>query len=66
MRHLRTNGQPVSVLHDYMAVKKSFASCPPLVASRASGSVVDWCVSLLRFSPWNFTVGLPRSSGGVM
>src|SRR5687768_8429319 len=29
------------------------ASCPPLLrANRASGSVVDSCVSLLRFSPW--------------
>src|SRR5882724_11781733 len=36
----------------------SLASWPPLLrASRASGSVVDWCVSLLRFSPWKSTFG---------
>ena len=37
----------------------------PLRARRASGSVVDPWVSLLRFSPWKSTVGLPGSSGGV-
>ena len=29
------------------------------LASRASGSVFDSCVSLLRFSPWKSTVGFP-------
>jgi hypothetical protein len=28
-----------------------------LRADRASGSVVDWCVSLLRLLPWQLTVG---------
>jgi len=30
--------------------------------SRASGSVSDWCVWFVRFSPRKFTVGLPGSS----
>jgi hypothetical protein len=33
--------------------------------NRASGSVVDAWVALVRRSPWKFTVGLPGSSGGV-
>ena len=41
------------------------AACPSLFrAKRDSGSVVDACVWLPRFSPWKFTVGLPGSSGG--
>jgi hypothetical protein len=35
-----------------------------LRASFASGSVVDSCVSLLRFSPWKSTLVLLGSSGG--
>src|SRR5215470_14076381 len=43
----------------------SFASRPlPSRASRASWSVVEAWVSLLRRSPWKSTVGLPGSSGG--
>jgi transposase len=43
----------------------SFASLPlPLRASLASGSVVDACVSLPRFSPWKSTVGFFASSTG--
>ena len=36
---------------------------PPFRCSIASGSVVDWCVSLRRRSPWKLTVGFPGSSG---
>src|SRR5436189_2267884 len=43
----------------------NFASKPrPFLASRASGSVVLWCVAFERFSPRKLKVGLPRSSGG--
>jgi hypothetical protein len=39
--------------------------CPRgFLANRASGSVVDVCVALLRASPRKFTVGWPRLSGG--
>ena len=45
----------------------SFASFPwPFRCSIASGSVVDWCVSLRRRSPWKSTVGFPGSSGGAL
>src|SRR3954464_13881709 len=47
------------------AEKASFAYHPlPFLYRRASGSVVDWWVSLQRFSPWKSTVGLNGSSGG--
>src|SRR5258706_572049 len=43
----------------------SFASWPTaFLYSRASGSVVDWCVSFRRDSPRKFTVGFFGSSGG--
>jgi hypothetical protein len=44
-----------------MDTKRRRSSLP---IARKSGSVVDWCVSFDRFSPWKFTVGLPGSSAG--
>ena len=44
-------------------MNESFDSLPePFLKSLASGSVVEACVSLARFSPWKFTVGFPGSS----
>jgi len=43
----------------------SLASLPrPLRCSRASGSVVEACVSLLRFWLWKFCSPLRPASGG--
>src|SRR5262245_18857492 len=47
-------------------IKHNLASVPELFRyNRDSGFVVEACVSLVRFSPWKFTVGLfPPPSGG--
>src|SRR5665213_48038 len=43
----------------------SLAATPlPLRARRASGSVVEWWVSLLRFSPWSSTSAFRPGAGG--
>src|SRR5882762_92876 len=58
--------QPLAVVHPRMAeVAELGFVLVALGISRASGSVVEACVALLRRSPWKFTVGLPGSSGGV-
>ena len=48
-----------------LPIKKSLASLPlPLRWSLASGSVVEICVSLLRFSPWKSRSPLRPPAGG--
>jgi hypothetical protein len=64
LQQLRVHDQSVPVLDHDVAAYANFASCPVLLcARRASESVVDWRVSLRRFSPWKFTVEFPGSSG---
>src|SRR5439155_17384 len=60
------DGETIAVLHHHVAGIAELGFVPwPLRASRASGSVVEPWVVLLRRSPWKFTVGLPGSSGGA-
>ena len=59
-RHPQIHQKPIAVLHQRMRPIGKLAASLPLAfrINRLSGSVVDWCVSLLRFSPRKSTVGL--------
>jgi hypothetical protein len=51
-RHLRRHHQAVAVLHHHMShVAQPGCRARDFLYSLASGSVVEACVSLLRFSP---------------
>ena len=65
-RSSRIDDETVAIVHQHLAeIRELRFAAAVFFARRLSGSVVDWCVSFERRSPWKLTVGLPGSSSTV-